>query len=167
MGNYACGTIDPRECNPMFGLLRRQKLNQVRGILEGRVNRSAVRNLNDGDRHGTRGALCEVAILVPYASKRRPDFASARPVLTRDMSWAGLSILDDTLLDAETVLVGLNGDSRFQFLHCLVEHCTHLGYGRFQIGLQPTEIAHLDSAERAAFDERVSGFSEQPASAEA
>ncbi len=144
----------------MFGILRRKKLKEVRSVLEGRVNRSTIRSLNDGDRHGTRGSLCEVAVLVPYASGRRPDFANARPVLTRDMSWAGLSVLDDTLLDAESVLVALRDPQRFQFLHCLVEHCTHLGYGRFQIGLQPTEIVSLDGDEHRRFDERLATFDE-------
>lgn len=129
----------------MFGFVLQKKRDEIRRLLSGRMNREYFRQFRYGDRGAPRGSFCEVVWLIPLAEgSREPICDQAFPVVTKDISHEGLSLIHNAPLEYDRMLVGLWSRTDLKFLLCRCQHSTELGYGFFQIGLHPDEVFHLD-----------------------
>ena len=122
----------------MFGFQFYQKRGDVRRLLSNRANQTVLKQVRDGDRTTTRTAFCEVVWLIPCTDGGRPiNLDESLPVVTKDISGLGLSLIHSEEIAAERVVVGLECDSGFRTILCRCEHATPLGFGFFQMGLCP------------------------------
>ena len=143
----------------MFGFLLRKKRDDVRTMFAGYVNRNSVQGTCGVQRRSTRGTFSQIVwiVFVDDASGE-PAFDDAIPVVTKDISLDGLAVFHTRPVDAERVLIGLEGDVSMQFVNCQVGHCTPMGYGFYQIGLQPVELIDLSPSEANHFFRRRRQF---------
>lgn len=132
----------------MFDFLFHNKRSAVRRFMSSRVNNSIVNQMRVGNRDTFRNAFCEVVWVIPCDDQgRNLEFEQARPVVTRDISPAGLSLIQSEPLTAKKVVVALDAESGRTFFACTPEHCTALGYGFHQIGLYLEEIVQVDASD--------------------
>ncbi|MDA1017436.1 MAG: hypothetical protein O3A00_23645 [Planctomycetota bacterium] len=132
----------------MFGFIFRKKQDEVRKLLQNRMNRSFLRQFRYGKRIDPRGSFCEVVWIIPYDDAvKYPDFTQGYPAVTKDISPEGLSLIHTLPIRAKRVLVALEGASETRFVACTHTHSTNLGYGYYQIGLHPEEVLWLDESE--------------------
>ncbi|MBT4864718.1 MAG: hypothetical protein HON53_06280 [Planctomycetaceae bacterium] len=156
---------NPRET--MFGFLVRKKHDEVRTLFAGYVNRNSVPQIGDSQRKAKRGAFCEVVWLIPLDSEsHEPQFPSAVPILTKDICKEGLSVLHTQPLADELVMIAMEGDVSTKFVVCRREHCTPMGYGFYQIGLQPQQLIDLSPTEEHEFLRRRRLFESNLSAAE-
>ncbi|MEX0704407.1 MAG: hypothetical protein WD069_20065 [Planctomycetales bacterium] len=140
----------------MFDFRLRTRTNEVKRLMQGHMNRHYVRQVRSGGRRASRGAFCEVVWMVPCSSDGQPQFERAVPVLTRDISADGLSLLHHEPIDeAAPLWIGLHNGDETSFVRCRIEHVTPLGFGYRQLGLRPEEIAQFDPHELLPFRRRV------------
>ena len=128
----------------MFDFLFYRKRSEVTRILTGRVNSQTVAGLHPGERRVSRSSICEVVWLIRLNSRQRPDFPTAIPVISKDISPQGLALVHTQPIEDEHVLIGLRREEGMVFLKCRVEHTTSLGCGFFQIGCDPEETVAID-----------------------
>ncbi len=129
----------------MFGFLFHKKRGEVKRILHGRMNRAFVKQIDNKGRETSRGAYCEVVWVLPYDHRtKRADFDQVRPVVTKDISSSGMSLIHNEPLTDEKVVVGLHCETDRKFLLCTLQHCTPLGYGFYMIGLCPDEVLSIE-----------------------
>jgi hypothetical protein len=151
----------------MFGFLVRKKHDEVRTLFAGYVNRNSVPQIGDSQRKARRGAFCEVVWLISLDSEsHEPQFPSAVPILTKDLCKEGLSVLHTQPLADELVLIAMEGDVSTKFVVCRLEHCTPMGYGFYQIGLQPQQLIDLSPTEEHEFLRRRRLFESSLSTAE-
>ena len=131
----------------MFGFLLRKRQQDVRRLLQGRINRTVARQLDDKARRARRCALCEVAWIIPYPEGSTPDFDGGFPAVTRDVSEEGVSFIHTEPVNDDRLLLGLKNDVETFYVVGPVEHCTPLGYGFYQIGVKPFETMNVDPFE--------------------
>lgn len=152
----------------MFGFLFARKRNEVIRFMQRRMNRSRMQQVSVGQRGRSREAYCQVVWVIPCDEQlERPDFCAAFPAVTRDISAEGLSFIHTVPVSSESVLVGLHDETGSIFVLCSVEHCTPLGYGFYQIGVNPEEIINPDGRDVKEFQKHVQRFDEQPTAADA
>lgn len=147
----------------MLDFLFYKKRSEVSRILTGRMNTHYAAGLDPGERRSPRCTYCEVVWLIEY-DRGRPCFDEATPVVSKDISPTGLSLIHTSLLQEEHVIVGLRQQEGMVFIRCRRGHSTALGCGYFQIGLAPLEIVH---APREVASDLRSRMSRQPDSLEA
>lgn len=146
----------------MFSFLFHKKRDEVRRILQGRMNKSFLQDVTGGKRQSTRGPLSEVVWLVAWdADAREPSTHDVRPVLTKDICATGISLLHTDELADSHVVVGLLDDQGPRFIRCEVVHSTSLGFGYFQSGLNPINLVHINPSDVDAMTERIEQV-EQP-----
>lgn len=150
----------------MFGFLFRKKQDEVRKLLQNRMNRSFLRQFRYGKRVDPRGSYCEVVWIIPYDDNvKYPDFGRGFPVVTKDISPEGLSLIHTSPMNGERVVVAMENARETRFVVCSCEHTTDLGYGFYQIGLHPDEVLWLDESEldmlRANYAEKQQATAEE------
>jgi hypothetical protein len=138
----------------MFGFLFHRKREEVQRILHGRMNRTYLQTLDNKDRHGSRGAFCEVVWVIPVdGDTQQPDYSRVQTLVTRDISANGLSLIHNRPIGARRIIVGLRDETYPRFIACNLEHCTALGYGFYLIGLRPEEVVVVTPDDVEAMDE--------------
>ncbi len=151
----------------MLGFFHHRKRAEVQRVLAGRINHRCFADLREGGRRAPRSAFSEVLWVIPTNGRGRNDFAAAYPVVGKDISPDGLSLIHTAPITDERMLVALEGHSQPVFLACTREHCTGIGYGFYQIGLCPDEAANVTDAELSLLKGRLQEFDPHPAPAEA
>jgi hypothetical protein len=147
----------------MLGFLFHKKRQEVSRLLHGRVNQTFVKQVGETQRSATRGAFCEVAWLIPYdARTKQPDCSCARPVVTKDISISGLSLIHNEAVTDERTIVGLQDETGLRFLLCTLQHCSSLGHGFHQVGLYPDEVIQISPADADMLPEDITAREEEP-----
>lgn len=125
----------------MLGFLFHKKRDEVKRILNGRMNRTFLQTLNPEEVRGSRrGAFTEVVWVVPCNDTATADFASVFPAVTKDLSAQGICLLHYGPITEPRVIIGLRDETDPRFLLCTRTHCTAIGSGFYQIGLHPDEV---------------------------
>lgn len=127
----------------MLDFLFYKKKNEASRILMGRVNQQTMAGLKPGERRASRSSYCEVVWLVELDERGRPNFDSAEPVVSKDISPAGLSLILTRPFEGTDMLIGLRQTEGMVFLKCRRGHCTPLGCGFFQVGLSPDGVVSV------------------------
>jgi hypothetical protein len=149
----------------MFGFVLRKRQQDVKKLLQGRINRTVANQLDEKARRARRCAMCDVAWIIPYAEDAKPDFQSAYPAVTRDISEQGLSFIHTEPVHDKRLLIGLKNDVETFYIVGPVEHCTSLGYGFYQIGVKPFETIDVDPYEAKRLEARYAARETAPAAA--
>ena len=124
----------------MFGFIQRKNCDEVKRVMNERINRHYAKQIRVGNRGTDRVAFCEIVWVIPFnnATGQR-EFENAFPTVTRDISPGGLSLIHTMPIHCDRLLVGLQGDVERIFLDCICRHSAAMGYGFFQLGLEPGE----------------------------
>jgi len=149
----------------MFGFLSRNKQEEVRKIFQNRMNRSFLRQFRYGKRLEPRGAFCEVVWVIPYdADAERPEYESVVAAITKDISPEGLSLVCESPLNYDRVVIGMERANEMTYVLCDNCHATSLGYGYFQIGLHPTEEVQIPKLDEQRMRAMLDSGYQQPES---
>ena len=140
-----------------FALIKRQQ--EVQTLLTSRINHFCASNINPRDRSRSRSAFFEVVWVIPPTRTGEPDFEAAFPVIGKDISARGLSLIHNAPLISDPLVIGLQDQTGPCFVRCSVEHCSSLGYGFYQIGLNPDEVVSVEGKELKALNLRLDHFS--------
>ena len=150
----------------MFGFFFNKKRDEVRRLLTGRMNRRYFRQFRYGERVSPRGSYCEVMWVIPYAQRDvEPTFDAAFPVVTKDICPEGLSFTHNEPIDAERMLISLDGPVEMSFVLCTLQHMTPLGHGFYQIGLHPEEVVEIKPAQLSKLHHRIRADEERQTNA--
>ncbi|HUG94392.1 MAG TPA: hypothetical protein VML55_26410 [Planctomycetaceae bacterium] len=150
----------------MFGFLFHRKRQEVRKALASRINHRCADQLRHTSRATTRSPFCEVVWLIPDVSDLSEAFDEMMPVVSKDISTQGVSLIHTQPAASRRVVIGLEGQHGPSFIRATVEHSTPLGYGFYQIGLSPEEVLHAAPGELARWRSRLREYgareAEQP-----
>ena len=95
----------------LTSLFRSRNQQEIRRLFQGRMNRKYSQQIRFGKRVAPRANHSEVVWVIPYdAAIGRPDFSRVAPMVTKDCSCEGMSLIHDEPVTSERVLVGLPGD---------------------------------------------------------
>lgn len=136
----------------MLDFLFYKRRNEASRLLTGRINQQTMAGLEPGERRTSRSTYCEVVWLIENDSDGNPDFAGAEPVVSKDISPSGLSLIHTRRAQGTHVLIGMRQTEGMTFLKCRLGHCTPLGCGFHQIGLSPEGVVSVPT--RVAIDLR-------------
>ena len=140
----------------MLDFIFRSSRGKVPQSLGARMNRSFVQQMGDRDRKRQRSAFCEVVWVAPYdEATNAPDFDRISVAVTRDICPDSLSIIHTTSFDSGQILVGFMSEFEPAFIRCNVRHCTPLGYGFFQIGLDAQKLVNVRPEQIEAISARL------------
>ena len=142
----------------MFQFNQESKRQEVRRVLTSRVNQNCLSNLDPRDRRFSRSAFSEVVWLIPIGRDGMPQWGFAAPVVSKDISAHGLSLIHNEATVDDQLVVGLQDATGPCFVLCTVEHCTSLGCGFYQIGLLPEQMVPISDADLKAVRDRLSMF---------
>jgi hypothetical protein len=143
----------------MLSFSSQQKRQEVQRLFTSRINQSCLSNINPRDRAASRSAFCEVVWAIPCGRTGKPDFNSAFPVVSKDISAKGLALIHSEPITSDPLLIGLQDQTGPCFVRCALEHCTALGYGFYQIGLHPDEVVSVREDELAKLKRQLEKFS--------
>ena len=141
----------------MFNFSHYRKREEVQKVLTHRVNHALMDRMREGERKSARTGLGEIVFLVPSVNGR-PDYRQAVPVIGKDMSVQGLSLIHTAPVAGESLYVALQDEPNPRVLHGKVEHCTPLGFGFHQIGLLPHEVVAMDDSALRDLRQRLAEF---------
>ena len=127
----------------MFGFLFQRDRHKVRQALSKHMNRDFMKKFQFGQRTDARGAFCQPVWVVPVDDANEPAFDSAVAMITKDISPEGVSLISTEPFDLHQMLVGFGETEFMEFVQCTLEHCTPVGLGFYQIGLQPHCVVHV------------------------
>jgi hypothetical protein len=136
----------------MLDFLFYKRRNEASRLLTGRINQQTMAGLQPGERRTSRSTYCEVVWLIENDGYGNPDFAGAEPVVSKDISPSGLSLIHSRRVAGTHVIIGMKQPEGMSFLKCRLGHCTPLGCGFHQIGLLPEGTASVPA--RVATDLR-------------
>jgi hypothetical protein len=119
----------------MLGFLLRKKREELRKLLS--------RYMNEDYALGTRGAFTRSVWVVPYDDIKNPRFEEAFPVVTRDIGPEGLSLIGNSPLQVDRMLIGLGKTERLEFVSCTREHSTSIGLGFHLAGVHAHEVVQI------------------------
>jgi hypothetical protein len=144
----------------MLSFAFQKSRTQVRRLLQNRMNRNYFKQFRYGQRTDPRSNFCEVVWIIPYGNSGKPEFDRVFPVVTKDSSSEGLSLIHTQPFSADKVLVGLPGvdDGGPTFVRCVPSHSTSLGYGFWQVGLRPERVVELGPVEQAQLKRELGRF---------
>jgi len=126
-------------------LRQRKQRDRVQQLLTAHISRRYLPQIGKTKRQHERRAFCEVVWVIGWDGHNgQPDFDRVSHAVTRDINKEGLSLLLTSPLEDEQLLIGLDDDGGRHFLRCLLEHCTPLGHGFYQIGLYADEVVELN-----------------------
>lgn len=139
----------------MFGWFKQSRIRSAQAILSRHINRQAMQRVKGVHRPlDARTSYCQVAYLIPLIGNK-PQHTQMTPVVTHDISSAGISIIHNDNIDAQNVLIALPENDDFNYLKCRVEHCTRLSPEFVQIGLHAEEIAAFRKVDDLKKDQRL------------
>ena len=139
---------------------------EVKRALSSRLNHTCMDGLRYQDRKVERSHFSEVVWVVPLVG-RKPDFSQSIPVVSKDLSLQGLSLIHSAPLIQSPLIIGVPGHCGPSFFECKVEHCSALGFGFFQVGLFPVKVVSVSLADVKAWEARKTEFEDkQPLPAE-
>ena len=142
----------------MFGFLFQKRRDEVRRLLATRMNSRYVSQFRYGNRTAPRGPLCDVVWIIPCGDGIDAiQIDQAYPVVTKDISPDGLALIHQRPISGR-LLVGLQGPLEMKFILSQVEHRTPLGYGFYQIGVNPEEIVALSPEQNYRLRQRMTNF---------
>ena len=150
----------------MFDFTSPMKRKRVQAVLTKRVNQKCLEELSGGNRGIDRTSYVNALIVIP-GSKRAWRFEEAFPVLSRDLSSAGMAILHSSALEGEVLVEVTGKDAFYSYVRCKVQHCNDLGYGYWQIGLKAEEIIGINRADHITLQERIAALTVEPLPEEA
>jgi hypothetical protein len=140
----------------MLDFLFYKRRNEASRLLTGRINQQTMAGLEPGERRTSRSSYCEVVWLIEQNGYGQPHFAAAEPVVSKDISPSGLSLIHTRPVEGTHVIIGMRQSEGMSFLKCRLGHCTPLGCGFHQIGLAPEGVVsvpgHVATDLRARFD---------------
>jgi hypothetical protein len=139
----------------MFGFLFHRKRQDVRKALATRINHKCVAGIRHANRAVTRSPFCEVVWLIPDDGDLCGAFTDMVPVVGKDISTQGVSLIHNEPLADRRVVLGLEGAHGPSFIRATVEHSTSLGHGFYQIGLSPEEVLPAGPAEVSQWRRRL------------
>lgn len=141
----------------MFEFTAAQKRKRVQAVLTARMNQRCLDGLgDDGRRVQDRSSYVTSLVVIP-GKNRSWAFDEAFPVLTRDISPNGLSLVHAGSIEGE-VLVVIPSDGAPSFLKCDVQNCNDMGYGYWQIGLAAQHVVDVEYPDQLRLDERLADF---------
>lgn len=138
------------------------KRRRAQAVLANRVNKRSMDEMTGTQREINRSSFCKVVFLIPEVD-RHWDLSQAVPVVSRDISTDGLSVVHSTPIDAKRVLIGLPEKNDLKFVQCAVQHCSELGFGFHHVGLFAEEIVNINLRESEALQQRAELWSTPPA----
>ncbi|MEX2286276.1 MAG: hypothetical protein WD648_04245 [Planctomycetaceae bacterium] len=138
------------------------KRQEVQRVLTSRMNQFCLSNINPRDRGASRAAFCTVVWVIPSSRSGKFDVKHAFPVIGKDISARGLSLVHNAPVIGDPLVIGLHDKTGPCFISCSIEHCTSLGYGFYQIGLRPEEMVTLRDNELDLLNRRLAQFSPSP-----
>lgn len=118
---------------------------RAQAVMTDRVNQRSIEKINGSDRGILRSSFCKVVYLIPRDADEW-DLSQAVPVVSRDISVNGLSIVHKQLIDNTRVLIGLPGES-LKFVAGKIQHSTPLGAGFFHTGIFTEAIVDIEVTE--------------------
>ena len=130
------------------------KRRKAQSVLTSRINKKALAELSDTGREIHRSSFCKVVFLIP-ATKCGWNVEEAVPVVSRDISTDGLSVVHTDSVTTESVLIGLIEANDLKFVRCSVQHSTELGYGFHHIGLMAVEVTNIDRRRAEVLQQKV------------
>ena len=142
----------------MLSFSSQNKKQEVQRLLTSRINQFCLSNINPRERAASRSAFCEVVFVIPCGRTRKPDFNYAFPVVSKDISAKGLSLVHNEPINGDPLIIGLQDQTGPCFIRCTLEHCTPLGYGFHQIGLCPEEVVTVTADEMVRLTRRLEQF---------
>ncbi|MFK7819909.1 MAG: hypothetical protein AB8G99_14400 [Planctomycetaceae bacterium] len=146
----------------MFDFVEAGQRKRVEAILAGRINESCLQELCGQDARGKQRSACiQVVCMVPEGDEGW-DFTSVTPVVSRDISLSGLSILHREPVEGP-ILLEAPSVTGSRFVRCEVQHCRDLGHGYFHIGLSAKEVVNIEAIDRNRIERRLAEFAEEAA----
>jgi len=136
----------------MLQFVMSRKRQDVRKLFHNRMNNTYYRQFKYGKRAAPRSNFSEVVWLMP-SPNGNTDFSTAVPMVTKDCSVEGVSVIGIDELSGTQYVVALDGESGPNFVSCKLKHCTDIGYGYFQIGLHPMQVVKASDHELYQFEQ--------------
>ena len=98
-----------------------------------------LKGLADGPRFDRRMNLTLPLLVVPCEG-HRPVIGRIYPALTKELSSTGLSLVAPHTEEATEVVVAIRWEGAMYYLRARIRHCTPLGAGFHQLGLELVEM---------------------------
>ena len=137
-----------------------RKRQDVRKLFHNRMNNMYYKQFKYGKRSAPRSNFSEVIWLMP-SPNGNTDFSSAIPMVTKDCSVEGVSVIGLQPLKGEQLVVALDTETRPNFVSCKLKHCTELGYGYFQLGLHPMQVVKAGNRDFYHFEQAQQRFASE------
>lgn len=138
----------------MFGNWFQRRPEEVRRLLSRYMNRDFAQRFRYGARRDPRALFSRAIWIVPFGPRHRPNIDAAYPVVTKDLSPQGISVLHSAPIADTELLVAIPEDQHLHFVRCEPEHATSIGLGFYQTGLQPKELVYPETRESQRLLER-------------
>ena len=149
----------------MLDFLFYKRRNEASRLFTGRINQQTMAGLDPGERRASRSTYCEVVLLIENDGYGQPDYAAAEPVVSKDISPTGLSLIHTRPARGTHVVIGLKQAEGMSFLKCRLGHCTSLGCGFHQIGLSPEGLVSVPARVETELRERFDAPRQEPVTA--
>ncbi len=140
----------------MFDFSHGKKLQKVQAVLTNRINQRCLSEVRGANRGPERSAYVHALVVIP-GRRKHWEFENAFPALSRDISPHGLALLHNAPLEGE-FLVEIAAEQTANYVHCTVRHCSEIGYGYWQVGMQANEVIVLDPLDHRRLEKRVEEF---------
>ncbi|MEJ5340080.1 MAG: hypothetical protein WHT09_00820 [Thermogutta sp.] len=120
-----------------------KKVHEVQSFVLKFVNSHSevAESVELGQRRESRTRLCVVAVLIPYDARTIP-VREKLPVVTKEFSSTGMSVILSEPRGYDRVVVGLKYQGEMRFILARAVHLTPMGGGFFQLGLEFLQMLH-------------------------
>ena len=144
----------------MFDFGRRKKHEDAKRILQRHMDRFFMKQIDDKDRQYKRSQFNQVVTIIPFDRVGQLIVNDSYPGLAKDICQNGLSLIQTLPIGVRHVGIGLPEFPSLSVMRCQVQHSSNLGYGFYQIGLQPIELINMEAYQAKELQERMSRFAE-------
>lgn len=144
----------------MFDFGRRKKHEDAKRILQRHMDRYFMKQIDDKDRKNKRSQFNQVLTIIPFDREGELNVNESYPGLAKDICQNGLSLIQTVPMGVGQVGIGLPELPSLSVMRCQVQHSSDLGYGFYQIGLQPIELINLETYQAKELQERMDRFAE-------
>jgi len=96
--------------------------------------------LVEGPRLEGRVNLVLPVLIIPAEDGGKPAIDQMFPVITKEFSTTGVSIVLDRPVGLDEVIVGFRWEGNMTFVHAVAKHLNPIGGGFYQLGLQMTKM---------------------------
>jgi len=123
-----------------MSLFSRKKEMEVQSLMLKLLNNncSELKSLIDGPRLEARVNLTIVVLVVP-CENGQPQIDRAFPVVTKEFSTNGVSLVLQEPLGLDEVIIGFRWEWTMKFLYGKTKHLNPLGAGFYQLGVRLTK----------------------------